>query len=276
MGRSRSEGAVGSLGSRRTERALGGGFALRTRRGITVVALGAGVAALGWGPLARAASGAGAEWVSAQGSPSSAADPLAEGEGAPKGPRNVDELLASFRKSPGLSARFVEEKHIALLKAPLRSEGALYYLPKDKLARHVERPKRSVLLLDGPKLSVSDAAGSRALDLSTTPALAALVLSFVEVLRGDRSALDANYGVEFVSPAEPKAAAASWRLTLTPRAEALRKMVTRIELSGVEDRIERLVVAEASGDRSVTHFSEVDTKRRFTEEERKRFFSTAR
>lgn len=206
------------------------------------------------------------------------ATPGARDEGAPAGStdvRTLDELLGHFRKSPGLAARFEEHKHIALLEAPLKSTGALYFLPEDKLARHVERPRRSVLLLEGKQLRIADDSGTRKVDLTKTPALAALVQSFAQVLRGDRSALDENYRVEFRAAARPKggAAPAPWRLRLTPRGEPLNEMVTSIELTGTGSTIGTLTVSEPNGDRSVTRFSDVDAQRRFSEAERKRLFT---
>src|SRR5690606_34193425 len=137
---------------------------------------------------------------------------------AEEGP-NLEELLAAFRKSRGLSARFVEEKHIALLDAPLESSGALYFLPPHTLARHVESPKRSVLLLEGTRLRIADANGTRSVDLSQSSALAALVQSFAQVLRGDRTALEDHYRVEYRKPSEEEGS--SWRLRLTPHKPAV-------------------------------------------------------
>lgn len=202
-------------------------------------------------------------------------------DAAPPAVRTLDELLAAFRKSPGLSARFEEHKYIALLEAPLKSSGALYFLPEDKLARHVERPKRSVILLAGKRLRIADETGTRDLDLAKMPALAALVQSFSQVLRGDRAALDEHYRVEF-RPATPPAPAkgegrtGSWRLRLTPKNAPLSEMVSSIELTGSGPTIATLTVSEPNGDRSVTHFSDVDTERRFSEAERKRLFSLPR
>src|SRR5690554_6115920 len=202
-------------------------------------------------------------------------------DAAPPAVRTLDELLAAFRKSPGLSARFEEHKYIALLEAPLKSSGALYFLPEDKLARHVERPKRSVILLARKRLRIADETGTRDLDLAKMPALAALVQSFSQVLRGDRAALDEHYRVEF-RPATPPAPAkgegrtGSWRLRLTPKNAPLSEMVSSIELTGSGPTIATLTVSEPNGDRSVTHFSDVDTERRFSEAERKRLFSLPR
>src|SRR5690606_27474818 len=132
--------------------------------------------------------------------------------------RELERLLEGLRKSSGMAARFVEEKHIALLKAPLRSAGALYFSSPETLARHVEKPKRSVLLLSGTKLRMADDEGSRTVDLAKSPALAALVQSFVQVLRGDRAALDKHYRVELGRPAAEKEEGSkkAWQLRLTP------------------------------------------------------------
>lgn len=188
---------------------------------------------------------------------------------ADEGP-SLEELLAAFRKSRGLSARFVEEKHIALLDAPLKSSGALYFLPPHTLARHVLSPKRSVLLLEGTRLRVADDDGTRSVDLSQSPALAALVQSFAQVLRGDRTALEDYYRVEYRRPSQETSS--SWRLRLTPHKAAVQRLIQHLELTGSGLTLASLTVEEPSGDRTVTRFSDVRPDRSFSDAEKRRFF----
>jgi outer membrane lipoprotein-sorting protein len=187
--------------------------------------------------------------------------PLAEG------PKTLDGLLDAFRKSPGVSARFTEEKHIALLKKPLKSEGALYFMAPEKLARHVEAPKRSVILLEGNDLRISDGKGVRTVDLAKNAAVAALVRSFVHLLRGDRAVLERDFKVDFSD------GGGTWLLKLTPKTAPLSNLVTAISVTGQGLVLSEMTVAEPNGDSTVTHFSEVNTGRRFTEAEKKQLFS---
>ncbi len=202
-----------------------------------------------------------------------AAEPLApalgEGSAMPlaESAKNLDGLLDAFRKSPGVSARFTEEKHISLLKKPLKREGALYFMAPEKLARHVEAPKRSVILLEGNDLRISDGKGVRTVDLAKNAAVAALVRSFVHLLRGDRAVLEKDFKVDFTDRA------GSWLLKLTPKTAPLSNLVTAISVTGQGLVLSEMTVSEPNGDSTVTHFTEVNTNRRFTESEKKQLFS---
>src|SRR5262245_52514632 len=59
------------------------------------------------------------------------------------------DLLASFGKISGMTARYSEEKRIALLKKPLQSEGRIAFAAPRSLLRQVERPEPSTMLLEG-------------------------------------------------------------------------------------------------------------------------------
>ncbi len=196
-----------------------------------------------------------------------AAEAAQSANGAAPSKQALDGLLDAFRKSPGVSARFTEEKHIALLKKPLTSQGSLYFLSPDKLARHVESPKRSVVLLEGNELRISDGKGVRTVDLTKNAAIAALVRSFVHLLHGDRAALERDFHVDFSDRGE------SWLLRLTPKAAPLDKLVDVISVSGQGLVLREMAVMEPSGDRTLTRFSEVNTARRFSDEEKKRLFT---
>ncbi len=54
-------------------------------------------------------------------------------------PMTLDQLLARFAGMSGLSAKFREEKRMALLAAPLVNEGILYFAPKGRLAAHPQK-----------------------------------------------------------------------------------------------------------------------------------------
>jgi hypothetical protein len=184
---------------------------------------------------------------------------------------DLDALIGGFAKMPGLAARFREEKHIALLKAPLTNEGTLYFAPPDLLVRHVERPAPSTLLLRGDELVMGTAADSQTIDLANQPAVRAFVDAFRLVLAGDLAGLRTLYAIEVRSGAEPGA----WRLVLMPRDERLAGVVRVIELAGREALLAELTVREPDGDFTVTRFRDVDPQRRFTPEERDALFRLA-
>ena len=181
----------------------------------------------------------------------------------------VAELLRSFAELPGLEASFREEKHIALLAAPLVSEGTLHFAPPGRMARHTRSPSRaSVVVADGA-LAFGDAGGSDRIDLASSPVVRLFVESFVAILAGDRSALERMYSMAI----EPTPTGGGWQLTLTPRLAEMRRVLRRVVVRGRGAVIERMRIVESSGDETVTTFSDVDTRRRYTDAEVRRIFS---
>ncbi len=175
-------------------------------------------------------------------------------------------LLARFAAIPGLSCRFREEKSIALLAVPLVNEGELHFAAPDRLVRHTRSPARSTLLLVGRRLSMGAGGSVRTMDVTDNPALRVFVDSFVNLLSGDREALDADFRMVFEPLGE------RWRLTLRPRLPTLRRVVESLEIEGSGVALESLVVREANGDVSRTTFHDVDAARSFDSAERARLF----
>lgn len=191
------------------------------------------------------------------------AAPVASAEDSPQ---TLEALLARFAKIQGLLARYVEEKRIALLKMPLRSEGTVAFAAPGSLVRRVEKPEPASLLLDGEVLWVADASGKRKIELAESAIVKHFVLTFVNVLRGDRAALERAYVLAFT------AGPAGWKLELTPKAPELRKLIAGAELEGHGGEVERMTLREENGDVTVMQFSAVDSSVRFDAAERARTF----
>lgn len=193
---------------------------------------------------------------------------LADGPvAAEASPATLEQLLTRFGQIRGLRARYVEEKRIALLKMPLRSEGTVAFAAPGLLVRRAEKPEPATLLLDGEVLWVSDASGKRRIDLGESAIVKHFVMTFVNVLRGDRSALERAYTLAF------SAAPAGWKLELTPRAPELRKFIAGAVLEGHDATVDRMTLREENGDVTVMQFSAVDANVRFEGAERLRTFS---
>ncbi len=184
----------------------------------------------------------------------------------------LESLLGAFQKMPGLEARFVEDKHIGLLAAPLQSAGRLYFVPPGLLARHTDTPTKSSVVIAPDAVRYSDSEGSGRIDLSARPDVRLFVESFVRVLAGDRAGLEQIYALRF-DPAAPDGQ--GWALELEPRGPPLKALVTRLRIRGRGLAVTEIRVDEASGDYSVTRILEADPQRRFTPDERKRLFDVA-
>jgi outer membrane lipoprotein-sorting protein len=176
-------------------------------------------------------------------------------------------LLARFSSIPGLSARFREEKHIALLIRPIVSQGSVYFAAPKRFARHVDQPEKSRLVIDQSELRIVDASGKHSISLESQPILRIIVGTFVQVLSGDRRALERSYRIAFKGTATGE-----WSMTLNPKKEVLSRVLKEVRVQGREAIVERLEIRETNGDRTVTTFFDVDISRQFSAAEQKRFF----
>ena len=191
----------------------------------------------------------------------------AEAVRAQDAPADLSALLARFRAVRGLSARFREEKFIALLEEPLVSEGVLHFAPPARIARLVERPAASSMVLDGDELRLVDARGTQRIDLARMPIVRAFVDAFRAVLAGDGAALERSFRTRLRREQD-----GSWTLGLSPRVRAVARAIRWVELSGRDVRITRLRIIEVNGDESRTVFTDVDAARTYGAAEAQRLF----
>jgi outer membrane lipoprotein-sorting protein len=182
-------------------------------------------------------------------------------------PVELDSLLSAFAKTEALSAHFREEKTMALLAVPLVSEGDLYYEKPRKLARHTLTPGKSSLLLDGKQVSFGDDKHVETMGVDAHPALRVLVDTFVSVLSGDKKALESMAELKLEAVGEK-----GFRIHVTPRDPAVKKLVASMKFEGEGANLSRMELVDANGDLSVTTFSNVRPRARFSADEAKRLF----
>ena len=182
---------------------------------------------------------------------------------------SLGELMAAFAQMPGLEATFEEEKHIGLLAAPLRSSGRLYFMRPGRLARFVDAPRPSQVLITPEMVHFSDATGSQMIALTGRPELSALVESMVWLLSGDAASLNGAYAPAMTGTTE------AWTLTLTPREEPLSHLIAEMTVMGSGYAVQEIRVVETTGDETRTRILDADPAREFTDEERERLFEPA-
>ena len=181
----------------------------------------------------------------------------------------LSRLLDGMAKSAGFEGRFVEEVELALLREPVRSEGALYFAPPDRLARFTTHPANTALLIDGKRVEFRDADGSR-VDLSSSPLARHFTGNLLLLFSGDREALESQYRVSFDE------ADAAWKLVLIPRHAPLSKALSHITLEGREGVLEHMEVLDSEGARTVTHLRQVRSDHSFPASELTRLFADGR
>lgn len=181
----------------------------------------------------------------------------------------VDELLAGFAKMPGLYAEFRQESYFGLLAEPLVDTGTIHYAD-GKLARRTQSPTPSVVIMDASGIEFGDGDKVERIDLQGKPAVKQFVDAFTRIFAGDRKGLDELYRIEFAA-----GEARSWTLTLVPKVAPMNEIIAKVIVSGTELEIATMRVIETGGDETITHFSKVDTARKYSKAEKNQLFSAS-
>ena len=187
-----------------------------------------------------------------------------------RAPESFLALLDGLAAMPGFESRFVEEKSIALLVEPLKSEGRLFFVPPASLIRQTDRPHASEIRITPNEVILSEAGGTRTIDLASHDAVRPLVESILWIFSGDRAAIERAYYVDYRAGDELPSGA--WTLTLVPRHELSSLLVRTLEIRGVGRSATSFEVVETSGDRTTTRLLDANPARVFTAEERERLF----
>lgn len=204
----------------------------------------------------------------------------AEGAAAPDAqsvPESFGELLAGFAEMSGLEARFEEEKFLALLAAPLRSSGRLYFAPPSTLLRRVETPSRQNILIRANVVRISDGdpegegGDVQMIDLSARAGIRPLIESMIWIFTGDRASLERVYDVDFQR--DPDAEQGNrWQVRLTPKEAPLSDLIQELRVAGRGRGADTMELVETSGDRTLTHIFDADAQRVFSPAERLELF----
>ncbi len=182
----------------------------------------------------------------------------------------LDTLLHKFEAMPGLEGRFHEEKHLALLAAPLITDGVLDFAAPGELARRTTSPTKTVLVINGTAISFHDGHTGESLSLESNPVARLFVDSFVKIFSGDRRALEKLYDMQYTPGPDQ-----TWSLHLKPKVDPMDKVISAIDIDGDGVVIRRMRVVESDGDETVTTFSSVNPQKHFTPAERASIFATA-
>jgi len=206
------------------------------------------------------------------------AEPAAATE--PAAVHDLSSMLSAMRASPGVVAEFTETKELALLSAPLESSGTIYFIPPHRFVRVVVSPSRSRLVVDGDKVRMEEATGSKALDLSSSPIARQIVDSFVVLFNGDEARLKELYRAEYSETphdaGDAQAGGSEWHLHLSPRSMPLERMISYFDMTGHGAHVDRMEAVEPDGDRTVTRFGKTDVEHRFSEQELAELFAQPR
>ena len=214
---------------------------------------------------------------------------VADEEPVDSNPASFGELLEGFRGMTGLEARFKEEKYLALLAAPLRSHGRLYFAPPRTLLRRVEAPVKQNILIQESHVRISsgtvgeagEASDVQVIDLAARGGIRPLIESMMWIFTGDRAALEEVYEVDYqpswngASPSAESKTTKRWQLQLVPKSAPLSDLLQTLRVRGQGRWAETMELVETSGDRTVTHILDANPRRVFSPAERQELFGAS-
>lgn len=180
----------------------------------------------------------------------------------------IDSILTRMARIQGLHCSYREEKRIALLSSPVMSEGTIDYARPGRMIRRVTRPSSQVVFIEGGELRMSEGGQTQRIDLAAQPVVRSFVDSFLQLLQGDRRALERTYTLSLETGPDQ-----AWTLTMRPIAAPLTQFVREIRFVGHGDVMTQMVMLEVSGDSTTTSFTQVNPDPRWTATESARVFS---
>lgn len=155
-------------------------------------------------------------------------------------------LVASMKRDVPARTAYTEVRFSSLLERPLILRGELEYLGPGRLAKNVETPYEERTSVENGEASVQRGdKPARTFSLSQAPELEGFLRGFAALLGGDAETLERDFELGAAGTRE------SWRLTLTPRDDRLKRRVSAIEVDGAGASAHCFTTREADGDVNV-------------------------
>lgn len=165
---------------------------------------------------------------------------------------DIDQLMQSMAQIQSGHASFVESKNIAMLDAPILSEGELFYTAPDRLEKRTIKPKAESMVLKGGTLTIEQGRKKHVLQLQRYPEVAAFIESIRATLAGDLPALERTYDLSLSGDSS------RWRMEMLPLNENMKKVVQKIEITGEKNMLRTILISQADGDSSLMTITEVE------------------
>lgn len=174
-------------------------------------------------------------------------------------PPNLQELDRRMAELTTLQARFAQEKHTALLKRPLLSEGDVLFKEGLVLWR-TETPRPSKMLMAGGEIRLYDPDAARLEIFRVEEKLSRMAASPVPSL----ALLAENFTIEEKATSEDGDVV----LHLVPRTDALREQLEDAEIAIDRERayVRSIEIRSAGGDRTVIRFTDAAINEELSDE----------
>ena len=164
---------------------------------------------------------------------------------------DLNDLMTMLSRNPGGRATFTETRNLSVLNRPLSMSGELVYAPPNYLEKKTTSPKREIFILNGDQLQYESQGKQFSININSQPELVAFVDSIRGTLSGNKARLEENFALN-LSGNQKK-----WSLTLLPNDQQISRFVTKIIVSGQDNKVLQIEYLQTDGDSSVMNIAPV-------------------
>lgn len=163
---------------------------------------------------------------------------------------DVPQLMERMAQVPSSTANFTETRYLAVLTEPLELSGTLAYSRPGRIEKHVLIPYDERMVVDRDNFTLEKDGKTRSFALQSHPVAWAFVESIRATLAGDMALLQRFYRTVLQGSKQ------AWWLTLEPQDAQTAGYVQLITISGSDNRVNKVEILEANGDKSVMTITE--------------------
>lgn len=154
----------------------------------------------------------------------------------------LNELLLSMKQTQQSQKSFTEVQYDSLLELSFQKSGTLKYVAPNYFEQSYTTPKKGKMVYTDTFISIDFPNKKLKLDVRNYPQVFSFSRSILNILNGDKTALEKDFELAFQSLSQQ-----SWELILTPRQE-LAAYLQSVTIKGRKNTIEGLLFTEKSGD----------------------------
>jgi hypothetical protein len=156
-------------------------------------------------------------------------------------------ILQQLAKHTAQQFHFVQTKKIAVLEKPLITEGTLALDGNNTVIWDIQKPYALRYIITAETIREIDAQGEHTTAIGQNPIAAALTQAISSTLSGQWQ--DNNTLTTLVASGTMDA----WVLHVTPKNTELQKLIQSLTVTGEQNNISTIVIAESNGDNTTIH-----------------------
>lgn len=161
----------------------------------------------------------------------------------------VLQIFQQLSATPLVRANFEQKKQLAALNKTFSSKGTILFSKNQGVLWGIQQPVQADLIVTAQKIVQKTQRTYSQIDVGNSP-YAAVATMFLQLMAGDRSALEKNFNVVSANYSQ-----AQWHVALTPKSNLFKKLFVRVDAQG-QRFVNRLVITEKDNSTTTIIFSQ--------------------